>query len=144
MQISTLINNLREGNDVSLGNTGFSPDQFDEIRLETGETVYVAEDKKGLILGVDPTSEEVYLFESVDEEVDVEEDMQVYDGEDFEFSLETSGNLLIEEEEGDAVTIRDYESSSGRLMRVIEYSVTGDIAVMVGRIVSEDEIQEAA
>lgn len=143
MTMQEIISAILEGKELSVEGVPFSVGNIEEIKLSTGELMYFAYAESGALLSVDPTNEECYLLESCDEEIDLEEDLQVYNGHDYEFSTESEGRLVVEEELTDGVMMRDYEASSGRVLRAIEYQATGDMYAFEGKTVSEEEIVES-
>lgn len=143
MTITEIIQSIMDGKELSVEGVPFSVASIEEIKLSTGELMYCAYAESGALLSIDPSNEECYLLESCDEEIDAEEDLQVYNGHDYEFSTECEGRIVVEEELTDGILVRDYEASSGRVLRTIEYQATGDVYVFEGKTVSEDEIVES-
>lgn len=143
MTMPEIISAIMEGKELSVEGVPFSVGNIEEIKLSTGELMYFAYAESGALLSIDPTNEECHLLESCDEEVDFEEDLQVYNGHDYEFSTESEGRIVVEDELTDGVMMRDYEASSGRILRAIEYQATGDMYVFEGKTVSEEEIVES-
>jgi hypothetical protein len=144
MTIQEIISSLQEGKELSIEGVPFTPSNTEEIRLSTGETLFFSYSQEGTMLSVDVANEECDLLEACDEEMDLEEEVQVYDGRDYEFSLEVEGRVVVEDELTDELMVRDYEAKNGRTLRTVEYHATGDICVYEGRTVSEDEIVEGA
>ena len=144
MIIPDIISAVQEGKELSIEGVPFTPANTEEIRLSTGETIHFSFSQEGTMLSLDAVNEECHLLEACDEEIDTEEELQVYDGRDYEFSVEAEGRVVVDEELTDELMVRDYEAKNGRILRTVEYHATGDIYVYEGRTVSEDEIVEGA
>ncbi len=113
---------------------------FEEVTLETGEVVYWIYTNTNLWLSLDPTAEEIILFEEIPEELEPEDETVVYQGEDFEFSYEG----IARHQDGDTSEIynfREYENSHGKIVRITEDETTGNITIGIGTKVTEDELQ---
>lgn len=142
MTISEVLSALQNDQAIVIRDKTFTPKTVDSLLLDTGETVYWAYGKDGLWLSIDPSSEEVMVFEDIDEELEPEDDTVVYQGDDYEFSYEGSATLK-EDETGGMMTFRDFENSSGDVIRMTEYEATGDVVISRGHVLTEEEMQEA-
>lgn len=143
MTIDEVLSALKSDSAVVVGDTTFEPRGVDSVTLETGETVYWAHEGDGSWLSIDPSSDEIILFEDIDEELEPEDETVVYGGEDYEFSYE--GTATIKSEDGEEVTMgfREYESAGGDIIRLTDSESTGDKKVSVGTKLTEDELQPA-
>ncbi|MFH1632215.1 MAG: hypothetical protein ABIA47_04365 [bacterium] len=143
MDIKQALAQLQEGKPIVVNDKTFVPEDIEEIKLDTGELVYWVRDGESLWLAVDPSSEEVILFNDVEADIDSSQETVFYNNADHELSSEGSGVISDEGEEVDRVDFLDYESDGGEILRVISYEVTGDSIASVGRVVPEEELQEA-
>lgn len=143
MTIDEVLNLLKNDSAIVVGDTTFEPREVDNVTLETGETVYWARESDGSWLSIDPSSDEIILFEDIDEELEPEDETIVYGGEDYEFSYE--GTATIKNEDGEEVTMtfREFESPAGEIIRLTQSESTGDTKVSVGSKLTEDELQPA-
>lgn len=144
MTLSELVQAISEGLDLTVEGVPLSFESVEEVKLSTDDMLYLAFAESGALLSVDPTNEECYLLDRCDEEMDLSEDLQVFNGSDYEFSTEEEGRVLVNDDFADGVTIRDYQASNGRIIRGIEYQGTGDLYIFEGNVVSEDDIVESA
>lgn len=143
MIIQEAIEKFRNGDAITIGDKQFDPTSFDEIKLETGDMLFFAEDEEqGVLLTIDEESEEVVLFQRVEEEIEVEEEALVYAGEDYELSMEGSGQIMIDDQESEKISFRDFETGDGSKFKMVEYEVSGDIRNWVGEIVIEEDLKE--
>ena len=142
MNISEAIKQLQQDKPIVVAGKTFEPTSVEELRLETGETLYWVRDGADVWLSLDPSSEEVILFDQIEVEFDPNEDSQVHNGEDFEFSTEGEGKLTEEDEELDTIMFRDYEGPDSRILRLAEYVVNSEIIASIGQKVPEEELQE--
>lgn len=143
MTIQEVLEALQNDSAVVVGDSTFEPRGVDEVTLETGENVYWAYEKDGSWLSIDPSSDEIVLFEDIDEELEPEDDIVVYGGEDYEFSYEGTATMRSEEGEEVSMAFREFESPAGEIIRLTESESTGDTKVSVGTKLTEDELQPA-
>ncbi len=141
MTIDQAIQLLMDGDPIVISDKTFHATNLEQIRLKTGEMIYLAKDDHDVWVGLDANSDEVTLYQELEEGIDASEDVLVYSGDDFELSLESDGSVIEGDETIDDISIRDFESGSGQRMRVIEYNVSGETIGMIGRIVAEEELQ---
>lgn len=142
MQIKKALERLQNDKAILVKNFTFEPDTIDHALLDTGESVYWVRNETGRWLSVDVASEEVFLFEEVEEEIDIEEEVVVFQNRDFEFTYEGIGTLVDDDGvELESVHFKDYEGD-GDVLRVVASEVTGDQMVSIGRVVAESEISE--
>ena len=125
---------------VILGKT-FEPQTIDQVRLESGENVFWIHASEGSWISVDPESEEVISFFNIDEELSGGKEVKLYAGEEYEFSYESSAKVVDEEGDQETVSFRDYESSEGAILRIMQFEVSGDRVVAVGQMISEEMLQ---
>jgi hypothetical protein len=142
MDIAAALELLQADEPILVRGRTFEPRTIDPMSLDTGETLFWVYSKDGTWMSIDPEGEEVIFFEDVEEELEPEDDMVVYQGTDYELSYE--GVAIPKEVEGSAgFAVRDYESSKGDIVRLIEDSATSDVTGAHGRKVTEDVLQEA-
>jgi hypothetical protein len=143
MTITEVVDALKNDQAIVVGDTTFQPRGFDPVRLETGETVYWAVAKSGNWLSIDPAADEIIMFEDIDEELEPEDDTVVYGGQDYEFSYE--GSATVKSEDGEDITMifREFESSTGDLIRLTDNENANEKKVSVGSKLTDDELQMA-
>ncbi|MFI3158470.1 MAG: hypothetical protein QX199_20190 [Methylococcaceae bacterium] len=142
MIIVDILTALQDENDIILRDRTFHPRTVEVAVLDTGENVYWAYGDVGVWLSVDPGGEEIVQFEDLDEELEPEDDVVVYGGDDYEFSYEGSATLK-DDETSSMFTFREYENSNGKRIRLTTNEGNGDVTVSLGFIVTEEEVQEA-
>src|SRR3989339_1301199 len=142
MTIAEVVSALQNDQPIVVRDKTFKVSTLEEIVLDTGEIVFWAHARDGLWLSVDPGSEEIKMFEDIDEEIEPEDDTVVYGGDDYEFSYEGSATLK-EDEAGGAMDFREFENANGGLIRITSYEATGDIVISRGTVLTEEEMQEA-
>lgn len=141
MTIEEVLEALQNDCPVVVGDTTFEPTGVDAIILETGEKVYWAHEGDGSWLSIDPSSDELILFEDIDEELEPEDDVIVYGGEDYEFSYEGTATMKSEEGEEISMSFREFESPAGEIIRLTSSESTGDTKISLGTKLTEDELQ---
>ncbi len=142
MNIHDALELLKNDEAIVVRDKTFHPRGVEPISLETGETVYWAQSREGLWLSLDPQGEEIILFEDIDEELEPEDEIIVYGGEDYEFSYEGTATMS-QEEGGKVTTFKDYEASSGEIVRLMEEEATGEITGAYGIKLTEEDLQGA-
>lgn len=141
MTIAEALKKVQEEQPIVVRDKTFEPTRADEIVLESGETVYWVRAKDGTWLSLDPEGEEVIQFEDIDEELEPEDEIVVYGGQDYEFSYESKVTLLTDDG-GTMMMMREFEGPSA-IIRLIEDESTGDTTASYGRKINEEELQEA-
>lgn len=142
MTIVEVLSALQDDQPVVVRDKTFKPASVDAILLDTKETVYWVRSRDGIWLSIDPESEEVKMFEDINEELEPEDDVVVYGGDDYEFSYEGSATLK-NDEAGGLMSFREFENANGNIVRITEYEATGDVVVSYGNVITEEEMQEA-
>lgn len=143
MTIEETIELLKNGESITIGDKQFDPISFDEIRLISGEMLYFAEDdNQGVLLSIDQDSDEIIMFQKIEDDLEVEDETIVYGGSDYELSLESEGNIIVDDNEIESISFKDFENGSGDKIRLVEYGAGGDIRGWSGSIVIEDELKE--
>lgn len=133
---------LTDGKAVIVRDKTFEPSGLDEVRLESGESVFWIRDGEGIWISIDTHSDEVILFHDIEEEFDPVQEAQMYMGDEYEFSSEVTAKVLDEDgEEVDSVVYRDFENGNGDMLKIMEFEVTGDVVAAVGAKVTEDDLQ---
>lgn len=143
MTIKEVLEALKNDCPVVVGDTTFEPRGLDELTLETGDFVYWASKQDGTWLSIDPASDEIIMFEDIDEELEPEDDTVVYGGEDYEFSYEDTATLKSDDGEESVMRFREFESGGGDIIRITESESTGDIRISVGAKLTEEDLQPA-
>lgn len=142
MNIHKALKAFKNDQSVIVIDKTFEPKAIDELRLDTGESIFWVLDGNELWLEIDPNSEEVKLFEGIDEEFDGSQDTVFYAGEDYEFSYEGSATVLDEDGDSlDSVSFRDFQKVGGEVLRLVEFEASGDTLASLGRIVTEEDLQ---
>ncbi len=141
MTIAEALKTLQEERAIIVRDKTFEPQRLDEVVLESGETVFWVHAKDGTWLSLDAEGEEVIQFEDIVEELEPEDDIVVYGGQDYEFSYESKITLLTDDG-GTMMMMREFEGPSA-IIRLIEDESTGDTTASYGRKVNEEELQEA-
>lgn len=141
MTIAEALKELQEEKAIVVRDRTFEPQGVDEIVLESGESVFWVHSKDGTWLSLDPDGEEVILFEDLDEELEPEDEIVVYGGQDYEFSYESKITLLTDDG-GTIMMLREFEGPTA-ILRLIEDESTGDTHASYGRKVNEEELQKA-
>lgn len=142
MKISEALQLLEEDQAIVVRDKTFNPRGVEPVSLETGEKVYWVHSREGLWLSLDPEGEEIILFEDIDEELEVEDDIVVYGGEDYEFSYEGTTTMSAEEG-GKVLSFKEFEASSGEIIRIMEEESTGEISQAYGTKLTEEDLQGA-
>jgi len=142
MNVQDALNILMNEEPIVVAGKTFTPESIDEVRLDTGDMVYLVRDGGDLWLSMDPESDEVILFSDVAEEVDASAEVASYAGEDYEFSYEANGKIEDGGEEIETVTWREFEKDDGTILRVTELEVGGESYTSIGNKIPEDELQE--
>lgn len=141
MTISEVLEALKNDSPIVVGDTTFETRGLDVLTLATGESVYWASKRDGTWLSIDPSSEEIIMFEEIEEELEPEDDTVVYGGEDYEFSYEDTATLKNDEGEETVLRFREFESADGDIIRMTENESTGDVRVSLGTKLTEDDLQ---
>lgn len=142
MKISVALELLKNDEPIVVRDKTYKPRGAHRAILDTGEAVYWVYANGEMWLSLDPESDEIILFTELDENLEPEDDMVVYGGEDYEFSYE--GSVKMEDEEsGENYTFKEYESSAGEVLRIMERESTGDMSYHFGMKLTEEDLQEA-
>lgn len=143
MTIKQAIEAVQNGDSIIVGDKTVSPQTVDEVKIETGERVYWVRGDDTIWLSLDAPSEEILVFTDIEEEFDVAEDAHFYANEDYELSFETEDAKMVDEDgEEEAVMWRDYESATGRVLRITQYEVSGDVIVSTATKAAEEDLGE--
>lgn len=148
MTIHEAIELINDGQDLAVSDKTIEVNSVETLKLETGEITYMVEDStQGVVLFLDSGSEEILLFQKLeDEDIDPNQDVQTYGGLDYDFSESGEAVILDDdlETELERIIFRDFEANGGARMRMIEYIGTGEMVYLAGEVVAEEELQEAA
>lgn len=142
MDIAAALELLQSEESIVVRDRTFEPRGLDEVVLDTGESVFWVYGKDGTWLAIDPEGEEIILFEDVEEDLEPEDDIVVYGGQDFELSYEGVATVK-EAEGGNTCQIKEFEGPDGDIIRLTEDSSTGDVTGSHGTKITEEELQEA-
>ncbi len=145
MKIITLINQFEPGGSVSVLNEPFAFKGKAEFTLDGGETRHWIFNDEAVMLSLNPKDEELVLFEALDEELEPDTDIILYQGKEYEFSYEDAGTVSHVEgevplDEEERYMFTDYESDAGELVRLVKNDNTGEVKTYHGRVLSEDDI----
>ena len=148
MTIKELLKDLETGEEITVLNKPFTYLGRAEIKLDSGNNLYWMYGSDDAVVAVSPEDENLILFESIENDVEPEEDMILFQGKEYEFSYEDAG--LVSEvigdtpiEEEDRFSFSDYAGEGGRLMRLIVNENTGDKSAYFGTVIAEDDIMPA-
>jgi hypothetical protein len=142
MNIHDALELVKNDDAIVVRDKTFHPRGLDQVTLETGETVYWVHSREGLWLSLDPQGEEIILFEDIDEALEPEDEIIVYGGEDYEFSYEGTASTSLDDG-GKVTTFKDYEASSGEIVRLMEEESTGEVTGAYGVKLTEEDLQAA-
>ncbi len=143
MTLQQALDTLREGEAVIVDGRTFSPELIEEIQMPSGEMMYWIHDDGDLWLSIDPSSEEIIRFMQLEEGLEVDGDIVVYNGSDYELTLEGEGKMMEEGDEVEQIVYRDFERDNGDVVRIVEYAMSNEETTSVGVKLSEDYLQEA-
>ena len=138
---------LELGRSVSVFNEPFVYLGRAELDLEGGQKmIWFYNDGDGM-LSVTPGDDELVIFEKIDEELEPDGEMILYQNKEYEFSYEDAGNVSALEgesitEDDDRYIFSDYESTDGKVLRVVSNENTGENGAYLGLVVSEDDLAE--
>lgn len=146
MNIKRLLK-LELGDAVSIFNEPFTYVGHAKIELDSGHKLRWFYDDEGRMLSIAPQDDELILFHEIEDEVEPEDEMILFQGKEYEFSYEDAGNVLESEgdsstEEEDRFMFSDYQASGGEIIRLIENENTGESSVYTGIFVSDEDISE--
>ena len=142
MRVQEVLEVVSKFDPVVVGDKTFEPQTTNRVILESGETVFWVHGVDGSWLSLDQESEEIIYFTDIEEEVGAAKEVVLYAGDEFEFSYESSAKVCNDDGEEELVSFREYETSSGSILRMINYEVIGERVVSLGIKVTEDMIQE--
>lgn len=144
MNVEKALSVLLELQPIAVNGRTITPASIEKVHMATGENQYWVRGDDSVWLSVDVDSDEVILFEDIDDELEPVDDVVPYGGEDFELSVEQSGKVLDDDDEQlDVVVFNDYESKRGQIIRLTEYEVSEDkVDVAIGQVVTEEELQK--
>ena len=146
MKISKLLS-LELGENISVLNQPFHFVGKAEVTLDDGTVnVWYYNDQSGL-LTISAEEEEFVSFEHIEEELEPEANIILFQGKEYEFTYENAGKItnvegdLISEEE-DRYMFSDYDSADGEKVRLVKNENTGESMIYKGNVISEDDISE--
>ncbi|PIX62623.1 hypothetical protein CO057_02645 [Candidatus Uhrbacteria bacterium CG_4_9_14_0_2_um_filter_41_50] len=142
MKVLKALEILKKEQPVIVSGRTFEVHNLVHVILDSAEDVYWIRNGEGRLLSVDPQSEEVILFEELEEELEAYDETLEFRGTDYEFTYEEGGKVLDEdEEEVDHVDFKEYEAD-GEIIRIAEFEVSGEIITLRGSRITEDDLQE--
>jgi hypothetical protein len=141
MTIKEALECLQQEQPIIVSGKTFEPHRIDEALLETGETLSWVYGKDGVWLSIDPESEEIVLFEDLHEDIEAEDEVVVYGGEDYEFSYEARVTILLEDG-GTIINYKEYEGPRA-VIRLMQDETTSDVTCSYGIKLTEEELQAA-
>lgn len=138
---------LKLGDVVTVFNKPFTYVGYAQIELDSGHRLRWLYDDEGRMLSVSPQDEEIILFHEIDEELEPEEEVLMYQGKEYQFDYEDAGNVLESDgeavaEEEDRFLFSDYQMQGGEIIRLIENESTGESSAYVGTYASDEDVAE--
>jgi hypothetical protein len=145
MNIKTLLS-LEIGASVSIFNEPFTYVGRTDITLDGDKELVWLNDEEHLFCIV-PDDEELILFRMIEEEIEPDDEMVLYQNKEYEFSYEDAGAVTevtgdTDTEEGDRYMFSDYTAQDGRVIRLLSNENTGEMIAYIGQVVSEDDLSE--
>jgi len=145
MTINELIDHLQSGNDVTISNTPFSFAGKAQVELDGKDIRYWLFGENGELLSVSPEDEEIIFFQAIDEDLEPDDEVILYQTQEFEFSYSDAGVAKdvegdIDTEEDDRFSFADYEADDGERIRIVTNVNTGLIKAYNGTVVVEEDI----
>ncbi len=144
MKINDLLA-LEPGADLTVVNEPFHFVGKLKLTLMGGEDRYWLFSDNGEMLSIAPEDDEIVLFRETGENLEPEDDMVLYQSEEYEFSYEDHGAVnevlgtvggMMEE---DKYALSDYESDEATL-RIVKNENTDDTKSFLGEVVVHEEI----
>jgi len=131
---------------VSVFNQPFTYVGRVEVTLDDGSKMYWLFNDEDGMLSVAPDEEELITFDHLEDEVEADDSVFLH-GKEYEFSYEGAGKITSSDgesqmENDDRYLFNEYESSDGEKLRIISNENTGETDAYLGRIVSEDDLNE--
>lgn len=138
---------LKLGDVVTVFNKPFTYVGYAQIELDSGHRLRWLYDDEGRMLSVSPQDEEIILFHEIDDELEPEEEILMYQGKEYQFDYEDAGNVLESDgeavaEEEDRFLFSDYQMQGGEIVRLIENESTGESSAYVGTYASDEDVAE--
>lgn len=144
MDVKKALEYLLQLQAIVINDKTFQPTIINKVNLKTGESQYWIRSNDSVWLSIDPGSDEIRMFEDIDEELEPADETVFYAGEDYELSYEADGKVFDEDgEQIDIVEFKEYESQKGDVLRLTEYEVAADvIQSAIGWTITEADLQE--
>lgn len=138
---------LKLGDVVTVFNKPFTYVGHAAIELDSGHKLRWLYDDEGRVLCVSPQDEELILFHEIEDELEPEDEVLMYQGKEYQFDYEDAGNVLESEgesvvEEEDRFIFSDYQMQGGEIIRLIENETTGESSAYVGTYASDEDVAE--
>lgn len=155
MTTEELLSDLEPGTKLSIQNEPFSYIGKANVRLKGADRLTWLYDKNGSMLSIDPETDEMMLFQVVEEEIDrAEEDDEeekreetvFYRNQEFTSAYVDEGSVMAVHDgapfdDGETFELHDYENDDkGLLLRVIHVEATGEDQVYLGTVVVEEDV----
>lgn len=144
MTTEELLHKLQIGTELSVQNTSFVYSGKATLSLAGGEVTNWLFGEDGEILSVNPQTEEIVFYRSVEDEIEEDEEGVVYRNESFERLNEEVGTVdSVDEEaplaEADVIRFTDFEGEKSLLRRTVNEG-TGEGQAYSGIVVVEEDI----
>ena len=115
------------------------------VNLEGDATSAWLFSEEGSMLSINPEADEMMLFKAMESELEVDDDIVVESGKDYEFSYEDRGEVesvdgLAPYDEAEELEFTDYEAADGSRIRVITNTFNGEQKAFIGNVVTEDDV----
>lgn len=147
MTISELIA-AEPGNEFTISNIHFTYTGRARIVLEGGDVRYWLYDDSRAMLAISEKDEELVFFQSIDEELEPEDGIVLFHGEEYEDNYQDAGRVTevlgeLGSEEEDAISFVDYQNADGKVVRMIINENSGESQAFGGHMVVEEDVKDA-
>lgn len=138
---------LKLGQVITVFNKPFTYVGHAYIELDSGRRLRWLYDDEGRLLSVSPQDEELILFREIQDELEPEDEVLMYQDKEYQFDCEDVGNVLENEgesvvEEEDRFIFSDYQLQGGEIVRLIENESTGESSAYVGKYASDEDVAQ--
>lgn len=142
MKVAKALQTFLQEQSVIVDGRTIKAELIEHIHLDSGEDIYWLRCESGIWLSIDPQSEEVIIFQEIDEDLEAYDEILEFRGVDYEYTYEESGTVKDEDgEEIDHVDFKEYEAESEKI-RIAEFEVSGERITLFGHCITEDDLQE--
>lgn len=101
--------------------------------------------KEDLLLAINPDDDEMKIFSLVETPIEKDDAIIIEQGKEYELGYEDRGKVTSAEgeglyEDGDELEFAEYEADDGDVIRIVTNTFNGEETVMIGRVVTEEDI----